>query len=327
MKDMTILEFENRMTHFDVAYEQACIEHDLNLRRIHNKMVLENAIMEEATELYLAEAEETSGKKKNIFVRMIEAIQKFVRNLISKITGKPLEETPKEDIILEQNPKSLIQYGKDLEKKIAECLSGHKDAALNVGLAVAGTAAAGKYILKKTTAGDVVRSIQEYMKTVNDNLEKYKEQIRTSEGLGHEASDKAKKYVQEYSSVMSRLGLVVSSILGVNKDPDYQAIRDKHAGDINGKTSEQLNKELTDLKSKRAKLHEQVGLTGTFKRELSRIQNGFRDPYQKSYDRAGRAEAIRKIQEYDKAIEKLEDQLAASGRKTAKYNLKHKSEY
>ena len=52
---------------------------------------------------------------------MIEAIQKFVRNIISKITGKPLEETPKEDIVLEQNPKSLIQYGKDLEKKIAEC--------------------------------------------------------------------------------------------------------------------------------------------------------------------------------------------------------------
>lgn len=324
MKDMAILEFENQMTHFDVAYEQACIEHDLNLRRIHNKMVLENAIMEEATELYLAEAEETSGKKKNIFVRMIEAIQKFVRNLISKITGKPLEEAPKEDIKLDQNPKTLMQRGKDLAKQITQCLAGHKTTALNVGLAVAGTAAAGKFILKATTAGDTIRSIREYMGTVDDDLNRFKEQIKEGEEAGKNM-DEAKKYVKEYSGIMSRLGTVVSCILGTNTDPKYQQIRDNHASDVKGMTREQIAETLNNLKQRRNALRSQNGIVKSTIRGIANLGNN--SNYSKAYNAAGRDQVKHEIAKLDKEIKKYEAMLTVSGQKAGKYNAQHYGEY
>ena len=324
MKDMTILEFENQMTHFDVAYGQACIEHDLNLRRIHNKMVLENAIMEEATELYLAEAEETSGKKKNIFVRMIEAIQKFVRNLISKITGKPLEEAPKEDIKLEHNPKALMRRGKDLAKQITQCLTGHKGAVAGVAAGAAVATAAGNFILKASTAGDTIRSIREYMGTVDDDLNRFKEQIEEGEKAGKNMDD-AKKYVKEYSGIMSRLGTVVSCILGTNTDPNYQNIRDKHASDVGGMTREQITETLNNLKQKRKALSSQNGIVKSAIRGISNLGND--SSYSKAYNAAGRAQVKHEIDKLDKEIKKYEGMLATSGRKGAKYNVTHFDEY
>lgn len=319
MKDMTILEFENQMTHFDVAYEQACIEHDLNLRRIHNKMVLENAIMEEATELYLAEAEETSGKKKNIFVRMIEAIQKFVRNLISKITGKPLEEAPKEDIKLDHNPKALMQRGKDLAKQITQCLSGHKGVVAGVAAGAAVATAAGNFILKASTASDTIRSIREYMGTVDDDLNRFKEQIKEGEEAGKNM-DEAKKYVKEYSGIMSRLGTVVSCILGTNTDPNYQNIRDKHASDVNGMSYEQIANTLNNLKQRRKALHSQNGIVKSAIRGISNFGNN--DSYSKAYNAAGRAQVNHEIAKLDKEIKKYEGMLATSGQKAGKHNAK-----
>lgn len=319
MKDMTILEFENQMTHFDVAYEQACIEHDLNLRRIHNKMVLENAIMEEATELYLAEAEETSGKKKNIFVRMIEAIQKFVRNLISKITGKPLEEAPKEDIKLEHNPKALMQRGKDLAKQITQCLTGHKGVVAGVAAGAAVATAAGNFILKASTAGDTIRSIREYMGTVDDDLNRFKEQIEEGEKAGKNM-DEAKKYVKEYSGIMSRLGTVVSCILGTNTDPKYQNIRDQHAGDVGGMTREQIVETLNNLKEQRNSLRSQNGVVRSAIRSVSSL--GKNSKYSKAYNAAGRAQVNHEIAKLDKEIKKYEGMLATSGQKAGKHNAK-----
>lgn len=324
MKDMTILEFENQMTHFDVAYEQACIEHDLNLRRIHNKMVLENAIMEEATELYLAEAEETSGKKKNIFVRMIEAIQKFVRNLISKITGKPLEEAPKEDIKLEHNPKALMQRGKDLAKQITQCLTGHKGVVAGVAAGAAVATAAGNFILKASTAGDTIRSIREYMGTVDDDLNRFKEQIKEGEEAGKNM-DEAKKYVKEYSGIMSRLGTVVSCILGTNTDPNYQNIRDHHASDVGGMTREQIVETLNNLKQQRNSLRSQNGAVKSAVRAISNL--GKNSNYSKAYDAAGRAQVKHKIAKLDAQIKKLEGMLTTSGRKAGKYNADHYGAY
>nr|DAG23051.1 MAG TPA: hypothetical protein [Caudoviricetes sp.] len=324
MKDMTILEFENQMTHFDVAYEQACIEHDLNLRRIHNKMVLENAIMEEATELYLAEAEETSGKKKNIFVRMIEAIQKFVRNLISKITGKPLEEAPKEDIKLEQNPKTLMQRGKDLAKQITQCLTGHKGVVAGVAAGAAVATAAGNFILKASTAGDTIRSIREYMGTVDDDLNRFKEQIEEGEKAGKNM-DEAKKYVKEYSGIMSRLGTVVSCILGTNTDPNYQNIRDKHASDVGGMTRDQIAETLNNLKQKRRALSSQNGIVKSAIRGISNFGNN--SNYSKAYNAAGRAQVKHEIDKLDKEIKKYEGMLKDSGRKAGKYNAVHYGAY
>lgn len=319
MKDMTILEFENRMMHFDVAYEQACIEHDLNLRRIHNKMVLENAIMEEATELYLAEAEETSGKKKNIFVRMIEAIQKFVRNLISKITGKPLEEAPKEDIKLEHNPKALMQRGKDLAKQITQCLTGHKGVVAGVAAGAAVATAAGNFILKASTAGDTIRAIREYMGTVDDDLNRFKEQIEEGEKAGKNMDD-AKKYVKEYSGIMSRLGTVVSCILGTNTDPKYHDIRDKHASDVGGMTREQIAETLNNLKQKRNTLRSQNGIVKSAIRGISNLGNN--SSYSKAYNAAGRAQVNHEIAKLDKEIKKFEGMLATSGQKAGKHNAK-----
>lgn len=319
MKDMTILEFENQMTHFDVAYEQACIEHDLNLRRIHNKMVLENAIMEEATELYLAEAEETSGKKKNIFVRMIEAIQKFVRNLISKITGKPLEEAPKEDIKLDQNPKTLMRRGKDLAKQITQCLTGHKGVVAGVAAGAAVATAAGNFILKASTAGDTIRAIREYMGTVDDDLNRFKEQIEEGEKAGKNMDD-AKKYVKEYSGIMSRLGTVVSCILGTNTDPKYQDIRDKHASDVGGMTREQIAETLNNLKQKRNALRSQNGIVKSAIRGISNLGNN--SSYSKAYNAAGRAQVNHEIAKLDKEIKKFEGMLATSGQKAGKHNAK-----
>lgn len=324
MKDMTILEFENQMTHFDVAYEQACIEHDLNLRRIHNKMVLENAIMEEATELYLAEAEETSGKKKNIFVRMIEAIQKFVRNLISKITGKPLEEAPKEDIKLDQNPKTLMQRGKDLAKQITQCLTGHKGVVAGVAAGAAVATAAGNFILKASTAGDTIRSIREYMGTVDDDLNRFKEQIEEGEKAGKNM-DEAKKYVKEYSGIMSRLGTVVSCILGTNTDPNYKNIRDKHASDVGGMTREQIAETLNNLKQKRKALSSQNGIVKSAIRGISNLGNN--SNYSKAYNAAGRAQVKHEIDKLDKEIKKYEGMLKDSGRKAGKYNAVHYGAY
>lgn len=324
MKDMTILEFENRMTHFSVAYDQACVEHDLNLRRIHNKMVLENAIMEEATELYLAEAEETSGKKKNIFVRMIEAIQKFVRNLISKITGKPLEEAPKEDIKLEHNPKALMQRGKDLAKRITQCLTGHKGVVAGVATGAAVATAAGNFILKASTAGDTIRAIREYMGTVDDDLNRFKEQIKEGEEAGKNM-DEAKKYVKEYSGIMSRLGTVVSCILGTNTDPNYQNIRDKHASDVNGMSREQITETLNNLKQRRKALNSQNGIVKGAIRSISNFGNN--SSYSKAYNAAGRAQVKHEIDKLDKEIKKYEGMLATSGRKGAKYNVTHFDEY
>ena len=324
MKDMTILEFENQMTHFDVAYEQACIEHDLNLRRIHNKMVLENAIMEEATELYLAEAEETSGKKKNIFVRMIEAIQKFVRNLISKITGKPLEEAPKEDIKLEHNPKALMQRGKDLAKQITQCLTGHKGVVAGVAAGAAVATAAGNFILKASTAGDTIRSIREYMGTVDDDLNRFKEQIEEGEKAGKNMDD-AKKYVKEYSGIMSRLGTVVSCILGTNTDPNYQNIRDKHASDVNGMSREQIVETLNNLKQRRKALSSQNGVVKSAIRGIANLGNN--SNYSKAYNAAGRAQVKHEIEKLDKEIKKYEGMLTTSGRKAGKYNVVHSGAY
>jgi hypothetical protein len=324
MTDMTILEFENRMTHFDVAYEQACIEHDLNLRRIHNKMVLENAIMEEATELYLAEAEETTGKKKNIFVRMIEAIQKFVRNLISKITGKPLEEAPKEDIKLEHNPKALMQRGKDLAKQITQCLTGHKGVVAGVAAGAAVATAAGNFILKASTAGDTIRAIREYMGTVDDDLNRFKEQIEEGEKAGKNMDD-AKKYVKEYSGIMSRLGTVVSCILGTNTDPNYQNIRDEHASDVGGMTRKQIVETLNNLKQQRKALSSQNGFVKSAIRGISNLGNN--SNYSKAYNAAGRAQVKHKIAKLDAQIKKLEGMLTTSGQKAGKYNADHYGAY
>lgn len=324
MTDMTILEFENRMMHFDVAYEQACIEHDLNLRRIHNKMVLENAIMEEATELYLAEAEETTGKKKNIFVRMIEAIQKFVRNLISKITGKPLEEAPKEDIKLEHNPKALMQRGKDLAKQITQCLTGHKGVVAGVAAGAAVATAAGNFILKASTAGDTIRAIREYMGTVDDDLNRFKEQIEEGEKAGKNMDD-AKKYVKEYSGIMSRLGTVVSCILGTNTDPKYQDALDKHASDVGGMTREQIVETLNNLKQQRNSLHRQNGVVRSAIRSVSNLGNN--SNYSKAYNAAGRAQVKHKIAKLDAQIKKYEGMLTTSGQKAGKYNVDHHGAY
>ena len=137
--------------------------------------------------------------------------------------------------------------------------------------------------------------------------------------------DEAKKYVKEYSGIMSRLGTVVSCILGTNTDPKYQQMRDNHASDVNGMTREQIVETLNNLKQRRKALNSQNGIVKSAVRSIANFGNN--SNYSKAYNAAGRAQVKREIDKLGMEIKKYEGMLSTSGQKAGKYNAKHYGEY
>ena len=72
------------------------------------------------------------------------------------------------------------------------CEICNKGVVAGVAAGAAVATSAGNFILKASTAGDTIRAIREYMGTVDDDLNRFKEQIKEGEEAGKNM-DEAKK--------------------------------------------------------------------------------------------------------------------------------------
>lgn len=255
MFDKDILEFDNQMLHCEVAFEQACFEQSLNLRKIQNKIVLENADTESADliDLYVSEAKESGEKKKNIFIRLIDSIKKFIMKIINKLTGNKF--VPKEDKKVPGNPKELMQKGRELINKAKMILSSPKgrDVAKKaaIGTAAVGTTA---FVIKAANQGPTLKEIHAFMKETGATLDGAKAVLNRSDTLDEEKAV-AQAYINEYGKIASRLGKVMNAIMGKSDldarstlDKDIEA--EKGPDTLNGLTTAELKAKRDELKQR-----------------------------------------------------------------------------
>lgn len=290
MFDKDILEFDNQMLHCEVAFEQACFEQSLNLRKIQNKIVLENADTESADliDLYVSEAKESGEKKKNIFIRLIDSIKKFIMKIINKLTGNKF--VPKEDKKVPGNPKELMQKGRELINKAKMILSSPKgqDVAKKaaIGTAAVGTTA---FIIKAANQGPTLKEIHAFMKETGATLDGAKAVLNRSDTLDEEKAV-AQAYINEYGKIASRLGKVMNAIMGKG-DLDTRSTLDKNIeaekgpDTLNGLTTAELKDKRASLLAEIKKEQETFSLGNKAKRAgaSSKDKSGYAGTYGKAY--------------------------------------------
>lgn len=79
------LALDIEMLQCESALSAISIESEANAKRAELKVMCENGTYDDLFELYREASAEASDKKKNIFVRMIEAIGNFINSVVSKI--------------------------------------------------------------------------------------------------------------------------------------------------------------------------------------------------------------------------------------------------
>lgn len=255
MFDKEILEYENQLLHDEVAFEQACFEQSLNLRRIQNKLILENAVMEstEVTDLYLAEAKESGEKKQGILTRLINTIRNFIGKILKKITGGKIDITT--DKKVPEDPYKLMKYGRELMNKAKTALKSTNGTKVAIGAGI-GAAAVGGFMIKKGMAGNTLKDITSYLKETDHILEVSRDIVSGAVVGDVEA---AQKYISEYGKINQRLGKVVSAlkagerVSGATAENPY-AGKDDGLVRYNGLTTEKLKKLLDGVNDELAEI-------------------------------------------------------------------------
>ena len=252
MFDKEILEYENQLLHDEVDFEQACYEQTLNLRRIKNKLVFEDAIMESADveELYLAEAKETKNKKQGIISRLIDTIKNFIKKIINKITGGKFE--AKADKKVPGNPQELIKYGRQLMMKAKTALTSPTAAKIGkaAGITAGAAAATGGtlFVISKAKQGPTLKEIREFM---NDSTRQLNacQQIVNGNYVGN--ADNAQAYINEFGTITSRLSKIMNAIMSGGeldtRSKDDIRLAEDGKSRLNGMTTEELKKKYNQI--------------------------------------------------------------------------------
>lgn len=304
MFDKEILEYENQLLHDEVAFEQACFEQSLNLRRIQNKLILENAVMEsaEVTDLYLVEAKESGEKKQGLLTRLINTIRNFIGKILKKITGGKIDITT--DKKVPEDPYKLMKYGRELMNKAKTALKSTNGTKVAIGAGI-GAVAAGGFMIKKGMAGNTLKDITSYLKETDHILEVSRDIVSGAVVGDVEA---AQKYISEYGKINQRLGKVVAAlkagerVSGATAENPY-AGKDDGLVRYNGLTTEKLNKLLDDTQ----KELDDIAAGNTFRRRLARARSASKD---KSKFNLGYQEQLKvEIANYKKYLEEDKETL------------------
>ena len=138
------LALDIEMLQCESALSAISIESEANAKRAELKVMCENGTYDDLFELYREASEEASDKKKNIFVRMIEGICNFVRNLADKV-AKLFKKAPGD-----KNKQIEVPYAKETPGKIqkaSNAIGGLIDKALHGSVNVPDIAKLGGAIL------------------------------------------------------------------------------------------------------------------------------------------------------------------------------------
>lgn len=122
------LALDIEMLQCESALSAISIESEANAKRAELKVMCENGTDDDLFELYREASEEASDKKKNIFVRMIEGICNFVRNLADKV-AKLFKKAPGD-----KDKQIEVPYAKETPSKIqkaSNAIGGLIDKALH----------------------------------------------------------------------------------------------------------------------------------------------------------------------------------------------------
>ena len=318
MFDKEILEYENQLLHDEVAFEQACFEQSLNLRRIKNKLILENAVMEstEVTDLYLAEAKESGEKKQGILSRLITTIKNFIKKIINKITGGKFE--AKQDKKLPENPNELMKYGRELMNKARVALTSPtaKKVAKTAGIATAtaGAVAGGGFLLVKSKQGPTLAEIRKFMDETNNRLAACQE-IVDGKTVGN--VELAQEYIKEFGNITSRLSKITNAIMGkgdleTRSQEDIKASQDGKAR-LNGMTTEDLKKKHDELTAEIAELKSHKSFSTKYNQAKASAKD--KSGYTGSYIKGRREADAARLAKLEDQLSQVKDLLTISARR------------
>ena len=314
MFDKDIREFDNQMLHCEVAFEQACFEQSLNLRKIQNKIILENADTEstDLINLYMAEAKESGEKKKNIFLRLIDTIKKFIMKIINKLTGGKFE--AKEDKKVPGNPKELMKKGRELLTKAMAVLKSPKAvSAKKIAAAGIATGATSVFVIKKASAAPTLKEIRAFMQESNEKLATARN-ILDDPSCIEEERLLARQYISEFGKITSRLGKISSAIMkGTELSSDSKLEKENHAEgkDYAGMSVSQLKEKLENLKFLKSEEERIIGFKAKAKQAIASSKD--KTPYTGAYTAKRRELAKQRIAEYDAQIKHVNELIANAG--------------
>lgn len=201
------LALDIEMLQCESALSAISIESEANAKRAELKVMCENGTYDDLFELYREASAEASDKKKNIFVRMIEAIVNFVRNLTDRIT-KLFKKAPED-----KDTQIEVPYTKDTPnavQKAANTIGGVIDRALHGSINVPDVAKLGAAVVTAIgVPGGVLLGINKWKKAKLENSE-----IKEQEAKAKAArSTTTKGQAEEDCNIMQKAINAVSSKL------------------------------------------------------------------------------------------------------------------
>ena len=204
------LALDIEMLQCESALSAISIESEANAKRAELKVMCENGTYDDLFELYREASGEASDKKKNIFVRMIEAIVNFVRNLTDKIT-KLFKKAPED-----KDTQIEVPYTKDTPnavQKAANTIGGVIDRALHGSINVPDVAKLGAAVVTAIgVPGGVLLGINKWKKAKLENSEIKEQEAKakaarstTTKGQAEEDCNIMQKAINGLSSKLKAL--------------------------------------------------------------------------------------------------------------------------
>lgn len=204
------LALDIEMLQCESALSAISIESEANAKRAELKVMCENGTDDDLFELYREASEEASDKKKNIFVRMIEGICNFVRNLADKV-AKLFKKAP-----ADKNKQIEVPYAKETPSKIqkaSNAIGGLIDKALHgsvnfpdiakLGGAVLGVAALPIGVKELINRAKRAKNESDELKNKNDNSDS--ETSTTTVGQAENDCNMMQKCINGVSSKLKAL--------------------------------------------------------------------------------------------------------------------------
>lgn len=158
-------------------------EHEQNMNAIEMKVIYENGTDDDLTALYMAEATETTSKKRGIIGTIIDAILKLIKGIKNALFGTPDEKLPDDklnDVKLNVDPNEQLKANEKSRKGLLDMLKGVPfSSVLKVG-AVAGAGAVG-YIVTAKTYRELKKKFQAELEENERAIRAYKLKIENAD--------------------------------------------------------------------------------------------------------------------------------------------------